>query len=469
MDAVDHESKRYDNFILYKATPVEPDHLIFFQNLDRKKYIDVVFWKKPNKLFEDVHFIVNPSDKELLLERAQHFNLDLDVLSENIQRAFDSQIVKNYLRLRVESYSWTNYHNLVDIYQWLADLALKNPSVTGLMSIGKSAEDRDIFVIGINRSGAKSKVIVEGGMHGNEWISTEFLLYLAYNLIMSNRTANERLFELSKNYHWYLLPVCNPDGYEFSHSEDRLWMRNRRNVGHGYFGVDLNRNFDYKFGKHNIIPNSKDDSYGGPVPFSEPESRVIRDFVTKESEGLKYYFSFHAYGQKIVIPYSESKNNMEHDELDRLWMRNRRNVGHGYFGVDLNRNFDYKFGKHNIIPNSKDDSYGGPVPFSEPESRVIRDFVTKESEGLKYYFSFHAYGQKIVIPYSESKNNMEHDELDNLGKQAIIKMFRTSGVKYSISTGYGTSTHFFYEITEHTATRYPLIKFSLPVKKPSAD
>ncbi|XP_037876267.1 carboxypeptidase B [Bombyx mori] len=335
-------SKRYDNFILYKATPVEPDHLIFFQNLDRKKYIDVVFWKKPNKLFEDVHFIVNPSDKELLLERAQHFNLDLDVLSENIQRAFDSQIVKNYLRLRVESYSWTNYHNLVDIYQWLADLALKNPSVTGLMSIGKSAEDRDIFVIGINRSGAKSKVIVEGGMHGNEWISTEFLLYLAYNLIMSNRTANERLFELSKNYHWYLLPVCNPDGYEFSHNEDRLWMRNRRNVGHGYFGVDLNRNFDYKFGKHNIIPNSKDDSYGGPVPFSEPESRVIRDFVTKESEGLKYYFSFHAYGQKIVIP------------------------------------------------------------------------------------------------YSESKNNMEHDELDNLGKQAIIKMFRTSGVKYSISTGYGT-------------------------------
>ena len=36
----------------------------------------------------------------------------------------------------------------------------------------------------------------------------------------------------------------NPDGYQYSHTEDRMWRKNRSsNNGHFCKGVDLNRQF----------------------------------------------------------------------------------------------------------------------------------------------------------------------------------------------------------------------------------
>lgn len=135
-------------------------------------------------------------------------------------RAFDSQTIKRYHRLRVETFSWDNYHTLDDIYQWLADLALKYPTIVEMTSIGKSFEGREIFVISLNKQQAKPVVIVEGGIHGNEWVATEFVTYLAFHLIHAINTGDRsnRLVEIAGRYHWYLIPIVNPDGYAYSHN-----------------------------------------------------------------------------------------------------------------------------------------------------------------------------------------------------------------------------------------------------------
>jgi murein tripeptide amidase MpaA len=45
------------------------------------------------------------------------------------------------------------------------------------------------------------------------------------------------------------VPVVNPDGYEYTHTEDRLWRKSRsRHNGDRCIGVDLNRNFDFHWG-----------------------------------------------------------------------------------------------------------------------------------------------------------------------------------------------------------------------------
>lgn len=54
--------------------------------MDTQKYIEVIFWKKPSKIYEDVQLIVNPNDNELFLERAEHFKLKVKVLIPNVQR-----------------------------------------------------------------------------------------------------------------------------------------------------------------------------------------------------------------------------------------------------------------------------------------------------------------------------------------------------------------------------------------------
>merc|ERR1712223_1157798 len=45
---------------------------------------------------------------------------------------------------------------------------------------------------------------------------------------------------------WYVAPLLNPDGYEYSHTNDRMWRKNRSPPpsGSSCYGVDLNRNWD---------------------------------------------------------------------------------------------------------------------------------------------------------------------------------------------------------------------------------
>lgn len=78
-------SIRYDNFTLYSVCPSNEDHLKFLQSIIKRKYIDVKFWRKP-KLYDYVQFIVNPKDKDLFLERVEHFQLKANVLIDDIQK-----------------------------------------------------------------------------------------------------------------------------------------------------------------------------------------------------------------------------------------------------------------------------------------------------------------------------------------------------------------------------------------------
>lgn len=114
---------------------------------------------------------------------------------------------------------------------------------------------------------------------------------------------------------FYIFPVLNPDGFIYSRSspnstvcffyflkilskkvnfkkilknfEIRQWRKNRAPIDCTGFlpwqltgmcceGVDLNRNWDIGFSRHNYpFNNSCSDEFQGPHPFSEPESRYI--------------------------------------------------------------------------------------------------------------------------------------------------------------------------------------------------
>ena len=97
-----------------------------------------------------------------------------------------------------------------------------------------------------------------------------------------------------------LVPVLNPDGYEYSRTKDRYWRKNRRknsgpkcdegilNYGHpdyangvmvDSYGVDLNRNFGKGFGEGEASTDPCSIFYTGPEAFSEPESAALRDYV----------------------------------------------------------------------------------------------------------------------------------------------------------------------------------------------
>ena len=60
-----------------------------------------------------------------------------------------------------------------------------------------------------------------------------------------------------KNFNFHILPVVNPDGYEFSRTDERYWRKSRSTIPFipECVGVDLNRNWDYKFKSELMICN----------------------------------------------------------------------------------------------------------------------------------------------------------------------------------------------------------------------
>ncbi|XP_050354410.1 zinc carboxypeptidase A 1-like [Nymphalis io] len=262
-------------------------------------------------MYNDVQILVAPNDLDLFKERLRHFQMNGVILTSDIQKFFDHQKIRSYTRMQIDTFAWDAYHNLEGVYQWMTDITSKYYEKVTLKTVGKSAEGREILAIEIRNPRAKSKVIVEGAIHGNEWITTEFVTYLAYKLIHADKTLNSRLKQVAKRYHWFLIPVANPDGYNYSMTVDRLWRKNRRDLGNGTFGVDLNRNFDYNFCNHGGSNNPNNEYYCGPEPFSEPESRALSYFIDNNKANLNYYFAFHSYGQKIIIPYSDRVKHIE--------------------------------------------------------------------------------------------------------------------------------------------------------------
>ena len=121
--------------------------------------------------------------------------------------------------------------------------------------------------------------------------------------------------EVIVNVDWFIIPLINPDGYEFSHTQDRWWRKNRRPPppGSGCYGVDINRNFELGYGL-GASTNPCEEVYQGPEAMSEPETRALATLSSRLNTSLLYYISLHAYGQSWLTPWgykTDPVHNME--------------------------------------------------------------------------------------------------------------------------------------------------------------
>ncbi|KAA0201552.1 hypothetical protein HAZT_HAZT005447 [Hyalella azteca] len=198
--------------------------------------------------------------------------------------------------------------------RYMMDLASNNPARVQLTSIGKSFEGRDIWMVHVSPDGSRisdsdsaspGSVWIEGGLHAREWISPSSTLHLLHERV----TACDSQCDLD----YYFVPIANPDGYEYSRTTDRMWRKNRAvTTRSDCGGVDLNRNWDYKFG----VGASSDpcsETYMGPAAFSEPETRALSNAMSKV-DNLKLMITFHSFGQAVLYPWGWTNEPIEDKE-----------------------------------------------------------------------------------------------------------------------------------------------------------
>jgi len=185
------------------------------------------------------------------------------------------------------------------IRRQLADLAVSRPHVH-LDSIGASIEGRPILAVKIGPADdapSRPNVLFIATHHAREWVSTTMAMhlvrYLADSLSPSLRDARDV----------WVVPVANPDGYQFSFDGERLWRKNRRLNADGSVGVDLNRNYPAFWGRDEVGSSSNPaaETYRGMGPASEPEVAALMAFHRLHPPVLSV--SYHTYTGLVIHPY----------------------------------------------------------------------------------------------------------------------------------------------------------------------
>lgn len=135
---------------------------------------------------------------------------------------------------------------------------------------GRSVQGRPLFQRDVISPNAQLKVLVIGGIHGDELSSTALVLHWI-----------QHAQQTPSNVHWRFVPLVNPDGMLLA-TPTRINAR----------GVDLNRNFPTpQWDKEAPVywkNRTKSDPrrFPGPQPLSEPESRWIHDEMERWKPNL---------------------------------------------------------------------------------------------------------------------------------------------------------------------------------------
>lgn len=211
-----------------------------------------------------------------------------------------------------------SFHSYQETEQELAFIEETYPNIAKVYVIGTSLEERNISAIKISdQVGSEEnegEILFLGCHHAREWISVEVPLMLA-KLLTDNYNTNPDIKALVDNSVIWIVPIVNPDGLEYSIYVYRYWRKNRRDNEDGTYGVDLNRNYSFKWGFDNqgSSPDSISHVFRGQSPFSEPETQAIRELVAKHD--FKALVSYHNFSQVILYPWGYKTGPSQIDDL----------------------------------------------------------------------------------------------------------------------------------------------------------
>ncbi|MFI9616145.1 M14 family zinc carboxypeptidase [Streptomyces sp. NPDC052023] len=188
----------------------------------------------------------------------------------------------------------------------------EHPSLTKVVSIGKTLQGQDILALKLTRNakrtkdGAKPSVLYVSNQHAREWITPEMTRRLMHHYL-DNYATDKRVRKIVDTTELWFVLSANPDGYDWTHHPDgdRQWRKNMRdNNGDGAHtigdGVDLNRNFAYKWGydDEGSSPFPTSQTYRGPGPNSEPETKALDAFERRI--GFEYGINYHSAAELLL-------------------------------------------------------------------------------------------------------------------------------------------------------------------------
>lgn len=220
------------------------------------------------------------------------------------------------------TYFFRNYQPPNVVMRWMRLIEAMFPSFVRFTTIGQSYEGRDIPALVVSTAGTvnqdptnrRKTLVVMGGSHAREWISTTTVNYLAWSFITSYG-KDQLITKFLQSFDLVFIPELNPDGIEYTWNADRLWRKSRQHTSLQFCrGLDLDHAFGYEWDSSRAghLNDPCSESYAGDEPWESVEVTAFRDWAKNEvvNNGVEFVglVDLHSYSQQILFPYSYSCN-----------------------------------------------------------------------------------------------------------------------------------------------------------------
>ncbi|KRY57735.1 Carboxypeptidase A6 [Trichinella britovi] len=288
----------YENYQLLQIQLLSQDDVNVLQKIVDVESLEMDFWTPLTDLDnydKPIIAFVPPSSVNLLIESLEKSKISYSNITDVFRKNFNNHVQmlkdkKHKMKTSkiLSTFTLNEYHTLAEIHWYMQALSRKHPQIVKLINIGYSSEGRPL---------------------------------LAVKLAENYENTKEIQFILNK-YSFYILPVVNPDGYDYSWKSERFWRKSRSKHNCTFWsccvGVDLDRNFNISIDLrgHPCRPD-----YPGPFPFSESETRAVSKFLSENQQHILLAISLHSFGKLLTVPYSFKSDEVENSNFQTYTAR----------------------------------------------------------------------------------------------------------------------------------------------------
>ncbi|TKR96997.1 hypothetical protein L596_010930 [Steinernema carpocapsae] len=355
-DRSNHDAEEDSKYKVVRIVPQDENELGMMKTIYKSAHdFDLDFWKAPTGVNQFVDVMVSPMFANAFEEFLATRNISHKITIDDVQKMIlmkekprpmmdfsSNPLLRDFFGKRMSDdftsrnrakYRFGEYHSYQTMVDWMNEIERNYPHMAKVFTLGTTFEGRTIKGIKIGNpisDTSKRIVWIDGGMHAREWAAIHTALWFIEQLI-ANYEIDPQITSYLDNINFYITPVVNADGFEYSRSEitpqTRFWRKNRgeqvckkdrwrreRCCG----GVDLNRNFDFHWGETGSSDDLCSEIYQGKSAFSEPESRAIRDKIfSAELYGkVDAFITLHTYSQMWIHPFNHERKAVPNDIFD---------------------------------------------------------------------------------------------------------------------------------------------------------
>lgn len=190
----------------------------------------------------------------------------------------------------------------------MRSFATAHPDLARLEQIGSTLQGRPIMALLISttpdandvRNLDKATILIDGQHHAREIMTPEVVLDVADTVLKDY--SNPDMAAFLQNWNIWLVPSVNPDGTNIVFSSDNMWRKNARSGSGRMHGVDINRNYSYKWnGCRGSSSYTWAQDFRGASASSEPETQAMISFANKIRPSA--YLSYHSYSELVLYPF----------------------------------------------------------------------------------------------------------------------------------------------------------------------